>query len=175
MLYPFPRYQGTSSQSPVPVKRHRGEPGHTRNGTRRTGRSCLHGKASYANYRHGAGRCSVAGMGGGGRILENPRRCVSPSSDATAVTAPVCPVFRVVVAGRYLVCRRQLTLSQLLCRCLACHPPTLQYHSTEGRIFSKTTDEGFLQVVARVRIPTESVGRSANWGVILRGWVSESS
>ena len=26
-------------------------------------------------------------------------------SGATAVTAPVCPVFRVVVAGRYLVCR----------------------------------------------------------------------
>ena len=64
-----------------------------------------HGEASYANCRHGAGRCSVAGTGGGGRILENPRRCVSPPSDATAVTAPVCPVFRVVVAGRYLVCR----------------------------------------------------------------------
>ena len=30
---------------------------------------------------------------------------VSPPSGATAVTAPVCPVFRVVVAGRYLVCR----------------------------------------------------------------------
>ena len=53
----------------------------------------------------GADRCSVAGTGGGGRILENPRRWVSPPSDATAVTAPVCPVFRVVVAGRYLVCR----------------------------------------------------------------------
>ena len=53
----------------------------------------------------GADRCSVAGTGGGGRILENPRRCVSPPSDATAVTVPVCPVFRVVVAGRYLVCR----------------------------------------------------------------------
>ena len=42
---------------------------------------------------------------GGGRILENPRRCVSPPSDATAAPAPVWSVFRVVVAGRYLVCR----------------------------------------------------------------------
>ena len=42
--------------------------------------------------------------GWAGLILENPRQCVSPPSGAAAVTAPVCPVFRVVVAGRYLVC-----------------------------------------------------------------------
>jgi hypothetical protein len=48
---------------------------------------------------------SVAGTGGGGRILENPRRRVSPPSDATAVTAPVCPVFRVVVeVGIHTLC-----------------------------------------------------------------------
>jgi hypothetical protein len=40
-------------------------------------------EAGHVNYRPGADRCSVAGTGGGGRILENPRRCVSPSSDAT--------------------------------------------------------------------------------------------
>ena len=36
-----------------------------------------------------------------------------PSSGTAVVTAPVFPGFRVVVAGRYLVCRfNQLTLSQ---------------------------------------------------------------
>ena len=42
-----------------------------------------HGEASHANCRHGAGRCSMAGTGGGGRILENPRRCVSPPGGMT--------------------------------------------------------------------------------------------
>ena len=42
-----------------------------------------HGMAGYANYRHGADRCSMAGTGGG-RILENLHRCVSPPSGATA-------------------------------------------------------------------------------------------
>ena len=39
------------------------------------------------------------------RLHDQLQLYVSPPSDATAVTAPVCPVFRVVVAGRYLVCR----------------------------------------------------------------------
>ena len=38
-------------------------------------------------------------------VAEQLSKQVSPPSGATAVTAPVCPVFRVVVAGRYLVCR----------------------------------------------------------------------
>ena len=64
----------------------------------------------------GADRCSVAGTGGGSRILENPRRCVSPPSGATAVTAPVCPVFRVVpvaaACGWSACVSIQLTLTQ---------------------------------------------------------------
>ena len=55
-----------------------------------TGRTCSGARGGQLRelYGMGAGRCSVAGTGGGGRILENPRRCVSPPSGTTA--APVC-------------------------------------------------------------------------------------
>ena len=71
-----------------------------------------HGKAGYmyANYRHGADRCSMAGMGVGAGSLKH--RCVSPPSGTTAAWqcfvryTPLCSGWSVPCVSI------QLTLSQ---------------------------------------------------------------